>query len=526
MTLDARRGRRLLGLFAPLALAAYALCALAVWAEPDWRPEWDGALYVLTGRSLAEGGGYRYQGEPFTLRPPGFPWLISLVSDGPFDPARLNRLVMGFAAASLAAAYFAFARDRGRGIALGAALLAGTSPLVVECFNWVLSEFPFMTLLYLGFGFAGLAAAGPRPRLAALLATLALAGACWVRTVGAVALPGLGLLALVQPTSERRARFLGVLGATLLLCAPWWLWARATGGEASDQLYLVDYATALLRVDPGDPASAWLSPGAWLARLEQNGVWLLRTLGDATLGAFHAGAGVLVAALVGAGVLRAWRAAPSLGDTFLVGYVALLLAYFVHQLRLVVPVVPLVYLHLLGGVAALGELVGRAAPRLPARRLAVGFACAALLYANAARLPRALDQRSAPMITDMGAQMTLGARWNDVRRVAAWIRENTPPDAVILAHDAPLYALLAERRTYTHRFAPGPQLLRRVAPDFVVFDRRSREGQRFAALVASVATRRWIVLSDQFEGGIAVFALRKPRAGDAAPGGERSYDPR
>jgi hypothetical protein len=525
LTRDARRGPRLAAVLAPLALAAYAVFALAR-VEPDWRPEWDSALYVLTGRSLAEGGGYRYQDEPFTLRPPGLPWLISLVSGGPFDPAPLNRLVMGCAAASVAAAYFAFARSHGRAIALGAAWLAGTTPLVVERFNWVLSEFPFVALLYLGFGLVGLAATGPRPRLAALLAALALAGAFWMRTVAVLALPALGVLALVQPSSERRTRLLGVLGATLLLCAPWWLWARAAGAGASDQLYLADYATALLRVDPGDPGSAWLSPGAWLARLAENGVWLLRTLGETTLGTYRTGSGAIVAALAGVGVVRAWRRAPSLGDVFGVGYAALLLAYFVHEPRLVVPVVPLVYLHLLGGVAALGDLVGRAAPRLPARGLAVGLACAALLWANAARLPVALDQRGAPMINDLGEEMTLGARWNDVRRVADWIRANTPADAVILSHDAPIHALLTGRRTYTHRFAPGPRLLRRYAPDFVVFDRRTREGQRFAAFVAARAPRRWIVPSDQFEGGIPVFALHPPRAGGAAAGGGGSYDPR
>ena len=524
MTRGARRGGRLLGFVAPLALAAYAVCALALWSEPDWRPEWDSALYVLTGRSLAEGGGYRYQGEPFRLRPPGFPWLISLVSEDLFDPARLNRLVMGFAAASAAAVYFAFARVHGRTLALGAALLAGTSPLVVERFNWVLSEFPFMTLLYLGFGCLAFAGDGPRARLAALTAALAFGGAFWVRTAGVLVLPGLAILAFVQPTSERSRRILLVLGATLLLCAPWWLWARAAGGPPSDQLYLADYATALLRVDPGDPSSPFLSPGAWLTRMQANGTWGLRVLGRTTLGALDARVGALVAALVGLGVLRSLRRRPTLGEWFLLGYAALLLVYFVREPRLVAPIVPFVYLHLLGALARLAEFAARAAPRLP-RGVVVALGWLGLLGVNALRLPASLDARSRPVLTEQGEWSTLGARWNDVGRVAGWIRENTPPDAVILSHDAPVYALLTGRRTYTHRFAPGPQLLRKYAPDFVVFDRRTREGQRFARLVAAAATRRWIVPSDQFEGGIGVFALsERPRVG--AAGAEPSYDPR
>lgn len=520
------QGRRLLALVPLLALGAYALCALGAWSEPGWRPEWDSALYILTGRSLAEGEGYRYLGEPFVLRPPGLPWLISLVSHGPFDPAPLNRLVMACAAASVGAVYFAFARVHGRAIALVAALLAGTSPLVVERFNWVLSEFPFMLLLYLGFGLVASATEGPRTRLAALLAALSLASAFWMRTVAVLALPGLLLLALAQPTSERRGRLLLVLGATLLLCAPWWLWARAASAGPTDQLYLADYATALLRVDPGDPASEWLSPGAWLERAAANGAWLLRTLGQTTLGVFDLRAGGMVAALGGLGALQALRRGASLPEWFLLGYLGLLVAYFVHEPRLVAPIVPLVYAHLLGGVAQLGDLLARVVPRRHPRTLLVACASLLLLAANAAQLAPALDPRGKTLITDMGEEKTLGARWNDVERVAEWIRSNTPPDAVVLCHEAPVYALLTGRRVYTHRFTPGPGLLREIAPDFVVFDRRTRGGLRLAKLVAARATRRWIVPSDQFEGGIAIYALRGAADAGGSPAAQPSYDPR
>ncbi len=40
-------------LVAPLALAAYALCGLFLWVANDWRPEWDGAVYLLLAKSLA-----------------------------------------------------------------------------------------------------------------------------------------------------------------------------------------------------------------------------------------------------------------------------------------------------------------------------------------------------------------------------------------------------------------------------------------------------------------------------------------
>ncbi len=508
MTRSANQGRVFLRCVPPLALAGYATCVLCLWTEPGWRPEWDSALYILTGRSLAEGAGYRYLGEPFVLRPPGFPWLLSLASQGPFDPARLNRLVMGFAAASAVAVWFALSRGRGPWLALAAALLAGTSPLGIELFNWVLSEFPFMTLLYLGLGCFRAPASGVRGRLTATLTALALAAAFWIRSIALLVVPGLLWLAFAEPTAARRRRAAFVLVGVLALCLPWWLlaWAAPWPAELADQLLLADYATALLHVAPGDPTSDWISLSGWLSRIQSNGESLLRAVARTTLGTTHLAAGALVTGLVLAGVLRALRREASILEWFAIAYGALVLGYFTFDARLVTPVLPLLYLYLLGAVGALGHALLRLAPRLPARELVLGATFVGLLVANGRGLPRALDARSWPL----AGGLQLGKEWNDGERVAAWIREHTPSDAVILCHDAPVQALLTGRRVLTHRFRPGPRLLRKYQPDFVVFDRRSRQDPPFAGLVASRATQRWSVPSDRHPGGIAVYAMPKP----------------
>jgi len=134
------------------AIAIYGVCAVALWAEPDWRPEWDSALYFLTARSLAEGEGYRYLGEAFFLRPPGLSWFLSLFPLGVGgDPAfaLLNRVFMLSATAGVAAVYVAFRRDYGRGWALVIALLTGTSPIFVDRLNFILTDLPFLALLFL-----------------------------------------------------------------------------------------------------------------------------------------------------------------------------------------------------------------------------------------------------------------------------------------------------------------------------------------------------------------------------------------
>ena len=86
------------------ALGLYAVCGLALWVRTDWRPEWDSAIYLLLGRSLALGEGYTYLGQPFFLRPPGLSWALSgLVQPGGYDHELLNRLLFLAAVAVLAA---------------------------------------------------------------------------------------------------------------------------------------------------------------------------------------------------------------------------------------------------------------------------------------------------------------------------------------------------------------------------------------------------------------------------------------
>src|SRR5262245_12327656 len=57
---------------------ALALALSLTWSVHPWYdPTNDGSMYIATARSLAAGEGYSYLGEPFRIRPPGFPVLIA-----------------------------------------------------------------------------------------------------------------------------------------------------------------------------------------------------------------------------------------------------------------------------------------------------------------------------------------------------------------------------------------------------------------------------------------------------------------
>jgi len=468
-------------------LLAYLLSCVLAWVEPSWDPDWDSALYILTARSLARGEGYTYLDRPFFVRPPGLSWLIAAaLPDGAFDPLRLNRLVMAWAGLAVAAVYFAVRALAPRGTSLAVALLTGTSFLFASRFNRVESEFPFLALLFLAAGlFQRISGSPRRAWLAALASGLALAAALYVRTAALVALPGILFLALRGPRAGAAARLCRALPALLALALllPWLAWAReavAVAERPAEQLKLFDYPTAVFRVDAGDPDSPLVPLSDWAARVGSNGRALLSGLAHTCLGAGGVASQAALLALVALGLARASRLRSSLLAWFAGGYAALLLVYFTSHPRLILPLVPPVYLALLeGGSALAAGLRARLAGRDPLPPdLASALLAAALLGVNAWQWP--------------GRSPELEGEWRVVFEAAELVKRHLPPDAVLVADAAPIFAVLTDRRVYTFRHPRFGNVLDRYEPDALIlhFDHPSTESAR--EMVFGATRKRWV----------------------------------
>ena len=61
--------------WAVAALAVVVAAGYLACVHNQWYPTSDSALYVGLGRSLAEGHGYQFNGQPDTYVTPGLPWL-------------------------------------------------------------------------------------------------------------------------------------------------------------------------------------------------------------------------------------------------------------------------------------------------------------------------------------------------------------------------------------------------------------------------------------------------------------------
>lgn len=492
-----------------LLLAVYASLCLTLWLGDEWLSSWDSAVYLMTGRSLAEGGGYAFQGLPYSLRPPAFSWILSFfLSDGAFDPGAINALVMACAATAVAAVFVVFRRVHGTWIALAAALLSGLSPAYVANFNRILSEYPFQLLTFVGF-FCVLAS-DARARgwlLWAACAGLSLGLAMWFRSVAVLVVPGFFVAGLAR--RDRWRWWTGALVPTMLLVVlalPWIQASRSALAEApspSEQWLLHDYATAMFHVDPGDPASEWVGVAGFVERIGVNGSELVSELAWSCTGSRSVPLRIVVALVLALGWLASVRRRPTVLDWFAAVYTVLVLTYFTYAQRLVLPLMPFVPLYLLVALCQLGRTLAGSrvsavvAPAMVAPAV-VALGVVVLSVGTARTLPDSLHPES----QDNGR---LGRRWADNTVTAQWIQEHTPADAVLLCRRAPELAFLSDRRAYTYRFPRQPGLIERYDADYVLFDAPPPTDVR--AEVEAASLESW-TLPSVARGGIVVHRVR------------------
>src|SRR5688572_3229017 len=124
-----------------------------------WRVAPDSALSMSLGRSLAEGAGFVYHGEPHKWVEPGLPWVIaaSFRLFGPESYRALNVFVLACGAACLALAYALFKLHLGRPAAVLLTALLAVCETFYRYSYQVVTDLPFLVgMLAALFVYAGL----------------------------------------------------------------------------------------------------------------------------------------------------------------------------------------------------------------------------------------------------------------------------------------------------------------------------------------------------------------------------------
>jgi len=431
---------------AAVLVAAVAL-AIAVAAIPNWPAGvfQDDGIYVILGKALATGEGYRYlnlPGAPYaTHYPPGYPlFLAALWKMSPRFPQNVAMFTFANAGFLALAAWgtFRFARIRLGLSALGGAAvaIAGTVSIPALIFGvFVLSEPLFMALLILVLINAERVAERTTWQTA-LYIGLAGGALAMVRTTAMFVVPAFALVLLFR----RRyvPAVLAVAGCALFI-VPWHAWVAAHGAEIPPVL-----------MGKYGPYDAWLTNAIkehglpfvlrvmWTnARALYGMVWVMFTGSEASPRLLHPPVVIAAVAVLALGAWRLARKAP-VTAWFLVAYMGLVVVWPFEPTRFVWALLPLFCAMLALGIQVVWEWAPRTA--LTTRVRIGSLAACALLVAGFAwynvngvrqewrdSVPRVTAARATPVIE--------------------WVRRSTKPTDLVATEDDPLVYLYTGRRT-------------------------------------------------------------------------------
>ncbi|MDP6978283.1 MAG: glycosyltransferase family 39 protein [Myxococcota bacterium] len=433
----------------------------------------DGSIYLSTTRAMLRGEGYAYLGQPFHLRPIGFPLLLAPVMAAvDAAPAVLNRYVALYGVATLVL-LFIYVRPRlGGWLALAAVGVVATNPIFLKLASQPMSDVPGLCFLLVALLVARRADARGSTGWELALG-VAIAWAAHVRVLAILLLPAVLLARWLrwrrEPDSEAlaafvRSRCLVVIIATVVVFAPWVVRNQLTANPPpADQLLNYSYSTALFHYDFGNPASPRVSLDDWAKRIFERGrqitAGLASRLQTADIEPHHL---VLTTLLIGA-LFYVAVAAQTTTAFFLLFSLAMTGSYFAYQDRLLLPVFALLVPILLATVRT--HVARFTNPRV-ANALCI-LLCLAVI---------ALD------FTPRYRWPEIEARHNEMLENRDRLLAELPPETRFATIRGFHYHMLLDRPVYSlrwsHRLAPGKQgldtLISRYEIDTILLDPRVR----------------------------------------------------
>jgi hypothetical protein len=443
MTLTRGAQRAIIAAFCVAILVIY----IVAWKTPAIGLSYDDGVHLVTAESLATGHGYSIQSLPSpipqTKVPPLFPAALAL-----FTMVSRNAQWLKLAPALAALGWLALTHrllrrmGAGSGGAWLVTLISAAAPMTVFLGTNLLPE----TSLALLISASLLMVLEDRPLIAGIFAGLAT-----VTHIAGLALIVAGMIVLL---AHRRARAAGFFtAAAMIFVAPWigWSLAHHSAGDPATNIVTGLRASEKAVVLGANVISLFKSPFALLS-------------GIANLYAAFA-----AALIFGWSVYRRRQLLP---DLFVILYCLALLIRVEPPVRLMGAILPLAL-----------WIVWRAVREVKIRE---ATAAATLLIALTAVWA---DARRLPVAWREGV-FTASDRapddWRELEKAFAYIRTQTPPDAVVIANLDPMFCLNTGRKAtrgfvpdgYRLYYAPKNSL---VTPDRLTHD-MNENGVSYVAL--------------------------------------------
>ncbi|MDG2304234.1 MAG: glycosyltransferase family 39 protein [Candidatus Binatia bacterium] len=339
-----------LGTTVALAVVLVGALATLLWrVDPYFHVRVDGAIYLLTAKSLLNGDGYTYLDYTFALRPPGFPLLLApILAVFGTNFAALNLWVSFFAVAAVGLLFVHGTQRVGPLVAAAATVLVWLNPTFTKTSFEILSDVPSVTLMMLSLVVETWAMRRPSTRRDVIVG-LCVAAAAYVRTTNVLLAPAFILArALHLPANERRtprvwAGLLVPSVVVLLALSPWLLRNQVVQPPApAEHTIAYSYSTAMWNLDRADPTSPRYSAAEIFTRIPGQ---LTQAANSISLG-LSGQKGWLPAALGLAALAIIFLRRREGAEIFALGTIVLLSVFFLYLPRFAIPLL------FLGTVAA------------------------------------------------------------------------------------------------------------------------------------------------------------------------------
>jgi hypothetical protein len=408
----------------------------------------DSAVYLLLGESLASGSGYRHLSAPgdppHVVWPPGLPGALAalrLAGADSLPAAKLIVLLVGLAAVPVA--YVVLRRRVAPPLAALITLWVALHPDYLWYATLVFSD-----MLYLLLSLLALLAieASARRRgwtdRMGLVAWTATVAAYLTRSVGIVlAVPASVYLGWSKARPHWRARIMAVALLGICYCGPAFAWERWKAANLTPDFGGYWKVISLRNEFDWDKGHV-AGPGDIVRRAARHARTYVRGLGGLIAGVgrdrHRSIVGLVLAGLIGVGMVQAVRTGHWLVESYLLLYAAAILAYPTARVpRYFISVLPFVLLYPAVGLASAGPRGYR-------------FALAATAAAIVASVTTVAPEGPAPAVR---------RAYGEYRATAQWLATHTPADAVILCRKPSLMYLWSRRKAMVYPFSRNPALI-------------------------------------------------------------------
>ncbi len=419
----------------------------------------DDGIYTVVAKSLSQHAGYRIISLPTAPPQTKYPflysyllsWVWSLDRNFPENIVALKSFNIAIFVAIFIASVIFYRHyfSESRFAALIFAFIVCANPIVFTFTDYVISDLLCVLLALVALTMCASGSDSVASTLKLSLLGVVTALACLTRLAAAP----LAVAGIVYAYRQRRWRGVGYfIAVVLVLIAPWFLWVSRASLPSADSLfaYYAGYNFGGARVGDG-------SAGIDMYRIivAGNARYLMGSFELLYLTPLLPGLVFFLAALTVVGMIQSTRRSELALGSFFLSSVGLLLVFPFHPGRYVAPLVPVLVLFLFHGAKAVADWSESAAGESPVGLLGKIAWCpiALILLLNGVWLSSYLlvhdDQTTRGLY---GSHVPYS--WRGFDETFAWIREHTPPDALLATAYDPMYYL------YTRRQAIRPALHR------------------------------------------------------------------